>query len=80
MTKDPDMKSESEQLWFLFGQKCVNVAGVAHANSKVGQKIPILLLHKLQPIKPAVTSSIAYFLLPLVTQELLIDGSDQGGR
>ena len=65
MTKDPDMKSESEQLWFLFGQKCVNVAGVAHANSKVGQKIPILL-HKLQPIKPAVTSIAVTAVINLV--------------
>ena len=58
---------------------CANVTGVA-PQFKGWPKIPILLLHKLQPIKPAVTSSIAYFLLQLVTQELLIDGSDQDGR
>ena len=40
----------------FFGQKCVNVAGVAD-QFKGWPKIPIL--HKLQPIKRAVTSSIS---------------------
>ena len=50
------MKSECEHIWFLFGQKCVNVAGVAH-QFKGWPKKPIL--HNLQPIKAAVKSSVA---------------------
>ena len=30
MNTHTNMISKSEQIWFVFGQKCVNVTGVAH--------------------------------------------------